>query len=222
MSSLSKKYVMALTGLMLFGFVVAHLLGNLTIFLGADWLNGYAEHLEELPIVLWPARVILLSALITHMAIAVRLTVENRKARPIGYAKGATVQASLASRTMLLSGLAIFFFIIFHLLHFTFGKIHPEFCHYLTAEGHEDVYSMVILSFRDKWIALSYITALFFLSLHLSHGLSSFPQSLGLLSEKNLPCARKFAKVAALLIFLAYISIPVCSWVGWLKPLQGL
>jgi succinate dehydrogenase / fumarate reductase cytochrome b subunit len=222
MSSLSKKYVMALTGLVLFGFVVAHLLGNLTIFLGADWLNAYAEHLEELPIVLWPARAILLSALIAHMVIAIRLTIENKKARPIGYTKDATVQASLASRTMLLSGFAIFFFIIFHLLHFTFNKIHPEFSRFLTTEGHEDVYSMVILSFRDKWISLSYIAALSFLALHLSHGLSSFPQSLGLLSEKNLPCARKFAKAAALLIFLAYVSIPVCAWVGWLKPLQGL
>ena len=104
---------MALTGLVLFGFVVAHLLGNLTIFLGADWLNGYAEHLEELPIVLWPARAILLSALIAHMVIAIRLTIENKKARPIGYAKDATVQASLASRTRLVSGLAIYFFIIF-------------------------------------------------------------------------------------------------------------
>lgn len=222
MSSLSKKYVMALTGLMLFGFVVAHLLGNLTIFLGADWLNSYAKHLMELPALLWPARVILLATLITHMGIAIRLAAENRKARPIGYAKGATVQASLASRTMLLSGLAIFFFIIFHLLHFTFGQIYPEFYRFVTADGHHDVYSMVIMGFRDKWISLSYIVAIFFLALHLSHGLYSFPQSLGLLSEKNLPCARKFAKCGALFIFLGYISIPVCAWVGWLKPLQGL
>ncbi len=222
MSSLSKKYVMALTGLVLFGFVVAHLLGNLTIFLGADWLNSYAKHLMELPALLWPARAVLLLALIMHMALAIRLSIENRKARPIGYAKSATVQASLASRTMLLSGFAIFFFIIFHLLHFTFGKVYPQFHSFVTADGHHDVYSMVIMSFRDKWISLSYVAAMLFLSLHLSHGLYSFPQSLGLLSEKNLPCARKFAKVAALFIFLAYISIPVCSWIGWLKPLQGL
>ncbi len=222
MSSLSKKYVMALTGLILFGFVVAHLLGNLTIFLGADWLNGYAQHLVELPALLWPARAVLLSALILHMVIAIRLTVENRKARPIGYAKGATVQASLASRTMLFTGFATFFFIIFHLLHFTFGKVHPEFYNFVNVEGHHDVYSMVIMGFRDKWISLSYIVAIFFFALHLSHGLYSFPQSLGLLSEKNLPCARRFAKAAALLIFLAYISIPVCAWVGWLQPLRGL
>jgi succinate dehydrogenase / fumarate reductase cytochrome b subunit len=99
-SSLGKKYVMAITGLMLLGFVVAHLAGNLQIFLGADWLNDYSEHLEEMPLLLWPARVGLLTALILHMATAVCLTIENKKARPIPYAARDTVQASQASRTL--------------------------------------------------------------------------------------------------------------------------
>ncbi len=222
MSSLSKKYVMALTGVMLFGFVLAHLLGNLQIFLGAQWLNDYAKHLAELPLVLWPARAILLAVLIVHMFLAIRLSVENKNARPIAYDQSATVRASFASRTMLLSGFAIFFFIIFHLLHFTFGKTHPQFYSLVTSDGHHDVYSMVILSFRDPWVAVSYVCAVAFLALHLSHGLSSFLQSLGLLNEKNLPCARKAAKIAALLIFLGYSSMPICSILGILKPTQGL
>lgn len=222
MSSLSKKVVMALTGVFLFIFVLGHLLGNLQIFLGLDWLNSYAKHLMEWPLVLWPMRVLLLAALVIHMSLAIRLSIENKKARPIGYAKMATVQASFASRTMLLSGFAIFFFILFHLLHFTFGRVHPQYFHLVDAQGRHDVYSMVILSFRDPWIVLSYLAGVTFLALHLSHGLSSFLQTLGLLGENNLRCARRFAKCTALLIFLGYSSIAVCSFIGLLKPAQGL
>ena len=220
MSSLNKKFVMAVTGMFLMAFVMAHLLGNLQIFLGPEWMNGYAEHLQELPLLLWPARVFLLLTLCVHMTTGIVLAVQNRAARPVRYAKSATLQASPASRTMVFSGLAIFFFVVFHLLHFTFGQIQPEIFPLVDAKGRHDVYSMVILGFRDPWIVSCYLLAMFFLTAHLSHGASSFLQSLGLLSESALPKAKKAGWGLAILVFIGYTSIPLAVLLGWLSPLQ--
>jgi succinate dehydrogenase / fumarate reductase cytochrome b subunit len=221
MTSLNKKFLMALTGVFLLVFVVGHLLGNLLIFLGADWMNGYAEHLKELPLLLWPVRVVLLLALCVHMATGITLALENRAARPVPYAKSATVQASIMSRTMVFLGLAVFFFIVFHLLHFTFGAIQPQFSHLTDAKGRDDVYSMVILSFQNGPISGAYFLAMFFLAAHLSHGASSFLQTLGLLNETSLPKAKLFAYFFACVIFTGYVSIPAGALLGWLSPLQG-
>ena len=213
---------MAVTGLFLLVFVVGHLAGNLQIFLGSEWLNAYAEHLLELPFILWPARVLLLAALVIHMVISIRLSVENRRARPVAYASKATVQASLASRTMLISGFMIFFFVLFHLFHFTFGKVHPEYFNLYDAKGRHDVYSMVIWGFSSPWIAVSYLLAMFFLMAHLSHGASSFLQTLGLVKEQSLPLVKKIGLIFSILIFVGYTSIPLACCFGWLKPLQGV
>jgi succinate dehydrogenase / fumarate reductase cytochrome b subunit len=221
MTSLNKKFLMAVTGMFLMTFVVAHLAGNLQIFLGPEWMNGYAEHLEELPLLLWPARGFLLLTLCVHMTTGIALAVQNNAARPVRYAQSATVQASVVSRTMVFSGLAIFFFVVFHLLHFTFGKIRPEVFALVDAKGRHDVYSMVILSFQDPWIAASYLLAMFFLLAHLSHGAFSFLQTLGILRESNLPTAKKFGVGFAFLVFLGYVSIPLGVLLGWLRPLQG-
>ena len=220
-SSLGKKYVMAVTGVFLSLFVIAHLLGNLQIFLGPEALNGYAAHLDELSWLLWPARVILLTALITHIVTAVSLAIANRKSRPVPYADQNTVQASYASRTMMLSGPLISAFIVYHLLHFTFGKIHPEFAGFLDAKGRDDVYSMVVLSFRDRPIAVSYVAAMGILAFHLSHGFSSLFQSLGLNNDTWKRKLRKGGVVLACLIFLGFSSIPLAVLWGWLKPLNG-
>ena len=220
-SSLGKKVVMAVTGLMLLLFVIAHLAGNLQIFLGADWLNGYSEHLEEIPLLLWPARVILLTALVLHIFTAVWLTLENRKARPIPYAAQDTVQASLASRTMIFTGSAVFLFIIYHLLHFTWGITNPEFFGLTDPQGREDIYSMVILSFQSPVTSGVYTLALFILSMHLGHGSCSFLQTLGLTRESMLKRMRKAGTVLGWLIFLGFASIPAASLLGVLQPLQG-
>ena len=220
-SSLGKKYVMAVTGLMLLGFVIAHLAGNLQIFLGADWLNDYSEHLEKIPLLLWPARVLLLTALILHMATAICLTIENKKARPIPYGVQETVQASLASRTMIFTGMAVFLFIIYHLMHFTFGAINPQFYELTDPKGREDIYSMVILNFQNPLIAGVYILALWMLCMHLGHGASSFLQTLGLTREPMLKKMKIAGAVLGWLIFLGFASIPASSLMGLLKPLQG-
>jgi len=220
-SSLGKKYWMAVTGAFLMFFVVAHLLGNLQMFLGPDWMNGYAEHLEESPLLLWPMRVLLGCALVLHMVLGLWLGVENARSRPKRYAVNATVQASLTSRMMVFLGLAIFCFIIFHLLHFTFDLVNPAITDYKDAKGRNDVYSMVVLAFQDPRIVGIYLVAIFFLSAHLRHGGYSFLQSLGLLRESQLPKAKVFALLFAILIFLGYGSIAVASYTGYLKPLNG-
>ena len=217
-SSLGKKYVMAVTGIFLSLFVVAHLLGNLQIFLGAEALNSYAEHLEELPMLLWPARVILLSALVLHIVTAVCLAVENKKARPIPYGHQNTVQASYASLTMFSSGILVLAFIIFHLLHFTFGVTHPQFSALVDAKGREDVYSMVILSFQDLKVAGSYMAAMALLALHLSHGFSSLFQTLGLNNAQMKNRLLSAGNVLGALIFIGYCSIPVACLLRWLTP----
>lgn len=219
-TSLGKKYWMASTGAFLMVFVVLHLLGNLQIFLGPEWMNGYAEHLEDLPLLLWPARALLAGALLAHMFLGLWLGVENARARPKRYAVRATVQASHASRGMVFLGLAVFFFIVFHLLHFTFGVVNPSIAELKDGTGREDVYSMVVLAFQDPKILAVYLVAIFFLAAHLCHGAYSFPQSLGLLKESHLPKIKRLAFLFATLVFLGYSSIGVASYAGWLKPLQ--
>ena len=212
---------MALTGAFLMLFVLAHLLGNLQIFLGSEWLNAYAEHLDDLPFLLWPMRALLLTALLTHMLTGLWLAVENRRARPVRYAVGATVQASLPSRLMVFLGLSLFCFIVYHLLHFTFGTIDPRIFSLTDAKGRHDVYSMVILGFQDNAATAVYTLAMFFLGAHLRHGAWSFLQTIGWLTESSLPKARRLALVFALLVFIGYASIPVASRAGWLRPSQG-
>ena len=221
-SSIDKKFFMAVTGLILFGFVVVHMLGNLQIFLGQDALNAYAEHLQELPFLLWPARVFLLLTLMIHMSTAAQLAFENKSARPIGYVHEDTVQASFASRTMMMSGLIIFAFIVFHLLHFTFDKIHPEFCDLKDSKGRDDVYSMVVLSFRDPLIAGSYVAAMAVLCLHLSHGLSSFCQSLGFNNENLRTKIKWIGYTLAVIIFIGNTSMPLAALLGFLKASKGV
>ena len=216
-SSIGRKYVMAVTGIFLFGFVVAHLVGNLQIFLGRDALNSYARHLEEMPALLWSARAFLLAALLIHIFTAMGLAVENRRARPVRYAGESVIQASYASRTMVMSGIIVFLFIVYHLLHFTYGKIQPEFFERLDSKGREDVYGMVVHGFGNRYVCASYILAMGALCFHLSHGLESLFQSLGIRSERGASFYKKFALVTSVLIFIGNCSIPFCACIGYLK-----
>ena len=220
-SSLTKKYVMAVTGLFLTGFLVAHLLGNLQIFMGPEQLNGYAEHLKELPLLAWSVRGFLFLSLLVHMITAVLLAVENKNARPIPYQVQRTVQATLASRTLVVTGICVFLFIVYHLLHATWGVAHPQFFHLTDRQGRHDIYSMMILSFQNASISGVYLLALFILSMHVGHGSSSFLQSLGLLQAGTEKKMRMAGHGFGWLLFLGYSSIPVSVLLGWLRPLQG-
>ena len=220
-SSVGKKQLMAASGLFLTGFVIVHLLGNLQIFLGPDWLNSYSEHLEALPLLLWPARFFLLLALAVHLTAGFQLAVRNKEARPVRYVREDTVRATLASRTMVLTGVCLFLFIVYHLMHFTWGLAHPQFNHFKDAEGRSDDYSMVVLSFRQAPIAAAYVLAMFVLCMHLRHGASSFLQTLGLTPPGAEKKMEKLSSLFGWLMFAGYTSIPLSSYLGWLKPMQG-
>ena len=221
-TSISKKAVMAVTGLLLILFVIGHLLGNLCIFGGPDLLNSYAYHLESLGPLLWAVRVTLLLIVSLHILTAVQLTLENRKARPVPYQHLKPIVTTYAARTMALSGFIVLFYLIFHLLHFTFRVTHPSISHGIDAQGHRDVYSLMVLSFRDPLLSLFYVFAMALLSMHLSHGFKSLFQSLGLNNEKLNHKLERLSVIIAVLIFAGYSSIPLAVLFGLVKPAGGL
>lgn len=209
-TSVGKKLVVAVTGLMMIGFVMGHLAGNLQIFMGQNQINTYAEKLRHLGPLLWVVRMILLATVAAHALVSLQLAVENRAARPAPYAHEDTVQATLASRTMVASGILLAAFIVYHLLHFTFRLMHPSFAHLTDSLGRHDTYTMMVLGFQNKWVSAFYVLAMGSLCFHLSHGASSWAQTLGLADAKYLACLKQAAQVFALLIFAGYISMPVC------------
>lgn len=208
-SSLGKKFLVAVTGAGLFLFVIGHLVGNLQVFLGPESINRYGHFLQTTPEILWPARIGLLAFVIIHIWTSVALTLENRAARATQYEVKELVAASLASRTMIWSGLIIFAFVGFHLAHYTLLVVHPEFRELHDAHGWHDIYRMMVLGFSNCWVSGFYVLAIGLLCIHLSHGTSAMFQSLGLKNESYASVIDRFAKVTALMIFLGYISIPL-------------
>ena len=226
-SSVGRKFIMAITGMAMFLFVVAHMVGNLQIFLGAEEINRYGAFLQGNVELLWPARIGLLVIISLHIWSAVRLTAENRAARPQAYARHELVVASYASRTMMMSGLIIFAFIIFHLLHYTVqvpavNFTGQDFKGLEDAQHRHDVFKMIILGFRNPVVSLFYIVAMSLLFLHLSHGVGAMFQSLGWRNPAYAPLIARFAVVATWLVFLGYISIPIAVLFGYGSNYVGL
>ncbi|MEM1156664.1 MAG: succinate dehydrogenase cytochrome b subunit [Verrucomicrobiota bacterium] len=211
-STLGRKYIMGITGFGLVGFIVVHMLGNLQIFLGQDTLNQYAVLLKSSAEVLWGFRLGLLALIALHIAAAVSLVIDNRKARPVGYEGESTVQASYASRTMKYSGVIVLAFAIYHIMHFTAKVTHPDY-HEMKAPLDDkmvpDVYGMVVHGFSNPWISLFYIVSVGLLCMHLSHGVSSMFQSLGLMTRNNEGLLKLSAKGLSAGIFLGMSSVPV-------------
>jgi succinate dehydrogenase / fumarate reductase cytochrome b subunit len=216
-SSLGKKYVMALTGAALFGFVIVHMLGNLQLFLGRDAINGYAKFLKSKPGLLWSARLGLLLLVILHIWAAIKLALENRAARSHPYSQTRWVAASYASRTMVWSGFIILAFVIYHLMHFTFGTIDANYLELRDPLGRHDVYRMMIEGFSHPLVSLFYIVAMGLLCLHLSHGVSSLFQSIGWRDGCVRLLVDWFARISALIIFIGNCSIPVAILFGYGK-----
>lgn len=215
--------IVALTGIILILFVVGHLVGNLQIFLGPDWVNGYAEHLRELGPLLWLIRGFLILCVLLHIYVTILLAIENRRARPVGYADKEHVKATFASRHMAMSGLIVLAFLIYHLAHFTVRVTDPRFALLKNDPlNHYDVYSMMVYGFQNPWVSGFYVLGLFLLTLHLSHGSSSFFQSLGLNNKKLTPKLATAGRLFAWLLFLGYTSIPVAVLLGWVHPAQQL
>ena len=209
-STIGKKAVMALTGLVLFGFLIAHMLGNLQIFLGPAVMNHYAETLHGNPALLWTVRTVLLISVVLHIWSSVQLSLLKKDARPIAYVKYKPLQSSWASRTMMLSGPIIAAFVLFHLLHLTTGTIHPQFVPL-------HAYENLVNGFLVVPFALVYIAVMVFIGFHLSHGPWSMFQSVGFSHPRYTPVIRRLAAVVAWVLIAGFISVPVAVLAGLVR-----
>jgi len=209
-SSLGSKFVMALTGLALSGFLIVHLSGNLLVFAGPEAINTYAKNLHANGLLVWGGRSVILVAFLLHVVTALRLARANRAARPVAYKFRATVQATLASRTMVQTGLLIFAFVLYHLAHFTWKLTHPE---YLQLDPY-DLYTMITTSFKNPILTGLYLFALVMLAMHVRHGISSLFQSLGLNHEKYNKAFRLAGPLYAVVIVGGFMSIPLAVMFG--------
>jgi succinate dehydrogenase / fumarate reductase, cytochrome b subunit len=206
-SAIGKKALMAVTGVVLFFYVFVHMLGNLQVFAGAAMINRYAELLHVSPQLLWTARVVLLVALLVHVIAAVELHLGKARARPVGYADFRPTASSVASRTMIWSGVLILLFVVYHVLDLTVGVANPDF-----RAG--DVYHNLLATFGRLVGVLAYLIAMVGLGFHLWHGLFSMFQSLGMSNRRFTANAQRFAVWAAVILTLGFASIPVAVLVG--------
>jgi len=211
-SSIGRKVTMAITGLILFGFVLGHMLGNLQVYLGPEALNHYAVFLRQMlhGAGLWVVRAVLLAAVSLHIWAATSLTLESWRARPIGYEEQRWKESTYASRTMRWGGVILLLFIIYHLLHFTTGTAHPDFI-----EG--DVYHNFVTGFQSVPVSLVYIIAMVALGFHLRHGVWSMCQTLGVSHPRYIRLAHIAAWLFAALIVAGNISFPVAVLTGVVK-----
>jgi succinate dehydrogenase / fumarate reductase, cytochrome b subunit len=211
-SSIGKKTVVALTGIALVLFAVGHMVGNFTIYFGPDVINEYALKLHSLGPLLWVIRLGLLAIAVLHIYFTMLLWAENRKARPQKYAVNARMSTTVFARTMRLSGLFIFAFVVFHVAHFTAHMVDPAFATMKTTlhgETVHDVYRMVVLGFSNPVVVVFYVAAMFFLALHLSHGIASLFQTLGFTNKHLRPLFEVGGRVIAWGLFIGYSSIPI-------------
>ena len=213
-STILSKVVMAVTGLLLVLFLVGHMVGNMQMYLGPEKMNTYAHTLQSLGGLLWAIRCVLLLFLVLHVWTSIRLKLLNNAARPVPYAFKATVRATLASRTMIWSGIMIFLFLTYHLLHFTVRATNPVYASLVDAAGNPDVYSMVILGYQNVLISLVYIAAIILLGFHLYHAIGSMFQTLGISHEKYDAAINGLSIVLSLIIVVGFISIPFGVLVG--------
>jgi succinate dehydrogenase / fumarate reductase cytochrome b subunit len=214
-SSLGKKVVMAVTGVILFGYVLGHLIGNLQIYLpDTQQINDYAHFLHAHVVLLWAVRALLFASVILHITASVQLWRLKQKARPEAYVKKDDVPASYAARTMIWSGPIIAAFVIFHVLHLTVGGVLPL---HTLPDGDMDVRANVIGGFQNPAVAIFYIVAMALLCMHLYHGLWSMFQSLGVNHPRYTPIIKKFAAAFAWFVAIGNISIPVAVLTGVLR-----
>jgi len=209
-SSIGRKVVMALTGLVLFGYVVVHMLGNLQLYLGPAALNAYAVKLREMPALLWGVRGLLLVSVVLHVWAAASLTRTNMDARAVGYRRRRNRESSYASRTMRWSGVILLLFIVYHLLHLTFGTVHPSF-----VDG--DVYHNVVSGLQVGVAPLFYVVAMLALGLHMFHGVWSLMQTVGLSHPRYDRLRYAFAAFITAVVVIGNLSFPLAVMTGLLK-----
>jgi succinate dehydrogenase / fumarate reductase, cytochrome b subunit len=218
-SSIGKKAIMAITGLIGYGFVIIHMIGNLKVFQGREHFDEYAEFLRTVgsPAVpegalLWIIRIVLLAAVALHVWMAVSLTRQDLGARSVRYRQKKQVQASFASLTLRWGGIALFLFIVYHLLHFTFGvaAIHPTF-----VRG--AAYDNVVAGFLNPLNVLVYLLAMAALAMHLYHGVWSMFQTLGLNGSRTDGLWRGLAVLSAVALFVGFSLVPLAVVAGFVR-----
>lgn len=207
-STIGKKVVMAVTGLIGVGFVIGHMLGNLQVFLGPVKFNAYAHFLRSLGELLWVVRAVLVAAVVLHVVAAVQLSRRRLVARPVGYKRGSQHEVStFASRTIRWGGALLLLFIVFHILHFTTLDIFRDY-------SATDVYANVIRGFGVWWVVLLYVTAMAALGLHLYHGIWSSLRTLGASQASTDPLKRPAAAALAVVVWLGFTAIPLAIFAG--------
>lgn len=217
-SSIGKKTIVAVTGIAMVLFLIGHLLGNLTFFAGPHAMNSYAQHLRDLGPLLWLARIGLLVAVGLHIWFTMRLWQENHAARPSKYLHQSRVQSTVFARTMRFTGLVVFAFVIFHLSHFTWQIVDPAYQSYhVTVDGRpaHNVFRMVVAGFSVPVISGFYILSLGLLAFHLSHGVASLFQTLGLSNQSLRPRFELAGRVLAWALFVGFSAIPVAVLLGF-------
>jgi len=211
-SSVGKKAVMAVTGLIMVAYLITHVLANLLVFQGPQKINAYSALLHGTGGALWVARLVLLVALVLHVVAAVQLTARRRAARPIGYAAGRDPQVStVAARTIRWGGGLILVFLIYHILHFTLGTVHTAFI-----DG--DPYHNVVTGFGNPLVVAFYEIAMAAVGLHLYHGIWSSGRSLGVSAPSPYPLRRQLALVLSVLVWAGFTVIPIAVYAGMLRP----
>lgn len=204
------KLAMAASGVILFGFVLGHLAGNLQVYLGREVFNQYAAFLSATPLLLWGTRAIVAAAVLLHVGSALGLSRLKQVARPVAYTRWTSSGTSYASRTMMWSGPMIGAFIVYHLLHLTLGTLHPSF-------DHEDVYQNFIIAFSSLPVVAAYVVAMLMLGMHLGHGIWSMFQTVGFSHPTFTPLLKSAAWLISILIVAGYVSMPVAVLTGILR-----
>ena len=203
---------MAVTGMMLVAFICIHLLGNLSLFAGADAINTYAAKLHSLGPVVWIFRLVMLGIFSVHVMFGVILTVENYMARPEAYMQKVNEEASFMGRSMIVTGCVLLAFIVYHLLHFTGHVVGVENVETLVdSAGRFDVYTMVVQSFNNVAIALIYLIGMVCLFMHLAHGIGSFFQTLGLTNDSTFSAVGMLGKVVSIVLLVGYVAVVFCG-----------
>ena len=216
-SSVGRKIIMAVTGIVLVAFVCVHLLGNSSMFVGADAINAYAQKLHSLGPFVWVFRLVMLVAFALHIAFGIQLTLENKAATPEANVQVKRLKTGFGAETMIVSGLVLLAFVIYHLLHFTVRVTNPEIYVPLGGHGMVDVYFMVVNGFKSVLPVIIYLAGMLFLFLHVSHGFQSLFQTLGLSNDKSLPVTGTVSKLVGFVLLLGYIAIPLSIVFGYIK-----
>jgi succinate dehydrogenase / fumarate reductase cytochrome b subunit len=211
-TSVGKKAVMAVTGLLMVAYLITHVLANLLVFQGPEQINAYSRFLHGTGGALWAARLVLIAAVVLHIVAAVQLTGRRLAARPVGYAAGRQTEVStFASRTIRWGGVLILVFLVYHILHFTLGTVHASF-----VEG--DPYHNVAAGFTNPLVVLFYEIALASVGLHLYHGIWSSGRSLGVSQPSPRPIRRQLALALSVIVWAGFTVIPLAVYAGLIRP----